>query len=68
MKNENLCAITAITGQVGGSVARTPLRRESTHPCRGEGTDKGATWAQRAVVRLRSRIRQQALPCVGSFR
>jgi NAD(P)H dehydrogenase (quinone) len=47
MKNENLYAITGITGQVGSSVARTLL--DANQPIRAvvRDADKGATWARR---------------------
>ena len=47
MKNENLCAITAITGQVGGSVARTLLDANQPILAVLRDADQGATWAKR---------------------
>jgi NAD(P)H dehydrogenase (quinone) len=47
MKTESIYAITGITGQVGGSVARTLLA--ASHPIRAVVRDagKGAAWAER---------------------
>ena len=47
MKTESICAITGITGQVGGSVARPLLA--ASHPIRAvvREAGKGAPWAER---------------------